>query len=242
MKMSSDVKDLFAAIAKVQSNKLNVTKDRNNPITHSKYATLDAIQKVLYPITSKNDLSVTQFPISEDNKVGVQTLVGHKTGQWILYDPFLLSVGGNKRMSEAQEEGSTLTYAKRYQLSAIFGISTDEDTDGNQTSTSTSNQQPRSSGNQRPASSKTDPNAKAKQDLKVRLKAISTEMKVAEKKLLVNAAEKAKVKDLSHMTKTDINALDHELSTELMEFRQSQKKQEDKTAEAGDDFLDDLEV
>ncbi|EHO52243.1 hypothetical protein [Lentilactobacillus kisonensis] len=60
--------------------------------------------------------------------------------------------------------------------------------------------------------------------------------------MLVNAAGKAKVNDLSHMTKNDLSALDHELTTELMEFRQSQKKQEDKTAEAGDDFLDDLEV
>jgi len=42
----------------------------------------------------------------------------------------MISVDKNKRMSAAQEGGSTITYAKRYQLSAIFGIVSDDDDDG----------------------------------------------------------------------------------------------------------------
>lgn len=142
MEKSETIAKLGAAIVKVQAELPAIPKDRTNPITHSKYATLGAINKVLLPVTSKNEIAVTQYPVSGPaGQVGCGTLLIHSSGEFINYDPFFINSDRNKRMSAAQEGGSAITYAKRYQLCAIFGIVPDEDADG-------AMQQQQSNGNQ----------------------------------------------------------------------------------------------
>ena len=58
----------------------------------------------------------------------VGTMVMHESGEWIEYDPICLKPVKN----DPQAVGSTITYAKRYALSAIFGITSDNDDDGNE--------------------------------------------------------------------------------------------------------------
>lgn len=131
MEKSETIAKLAAALIKVQAELPTIPKDRTNPITHSKYATLSAINKALLPVTSKNDLAVTQYPVSSPSgQIGCGTLLIHSSGEFINYDPYLINSDSNKRMSAAQEGGSAITYAKRYQLCAIFGIVPDEDVDG----------------------------------------------------------------------------------------------------------------
>ncbi|MFD1455203.1 ERF family protein [Levilactobacillus lanxiensis] len=130
MNMSESIKEIAAAIAQVQKELPAVPKDITNPITHSKYANLDSINKALLPVTSKNGIAVTQYPVSSGGQIGCGTLLMHISGEFIDYGPYMINVDKNKRMSAAQEGGSTITYAKRYQLSAIFGIVSDNDDDG----------------------------------------------------------------------------------------------------------------
>jgi hypothetical protein len=54
----------------------------------------------------------------------------HTSGEWVEYGP--LSVKPTK--NDVQGAGSAITYAKRYALSAIFGITSDQDDDGNEDS------------------------------------------------------------------------------------------------------------
>ncbi|AYM03600.1 hypothetical protein D8911_11625 [Levilactobacillus brevis] len=132
MNMSESIKNIAAAITKVQQELPAISKDIVNPITHSKYANLDSINKELLPVTSKNGIAVTQYPVSSNGQIGCGTLLLHTSGEYIDYGPYMISVEKNKRMTAAQEGGSTITYAKRYQLSAIFGIVSDDDDDGAQ--------------------------------------------------------------------------------------------------------------
>ncbi|MCL5458054.1 ERF family protein [Loigolactobacillus coryniformis] len=132
MDRSESIKEITAAIAKVQGELKPIAKDRDNPISHSKYANLDSINQELLPLTSKNGLAVMQYPVTKDNKIGCGTIVTHTSGEYLHFEPYLITVAENKRMSVAQEGGATITYAKRYQISAIFGIVTDEDQDGAQ--------------------------------------------------------------------------------------------------------------
>lgn len=199
---------------------------------------IDAIDKAL----KGTQLSWRQETTNSDGGVSVRTIIDCDTG-FEYKSPWLAL----RTSGMPQDVGSAMTYAKRYSLGTTFGVSSEADDDGQEAQKDAENKPAtqHKAFAKRPAKPQTnqvnDPNVKAKQDLKVRLKAISTEMKVAEKKLLVKAAGKAKVNDLSHMTKNDLSALDHELTTELMEFRQSQQK-DDKVTEAGDDFLDHLDV
>lgn len=131
MEKSETIAKLAAALIKVQAELPTIPKDQTNPITHSKYAALGAINKALLPVTSKNGLAVTQYPVSgQSGQIGCGTLLIHSSGEFINYDPYLITSDRNKRMSAAQEGGSAITYAKRYQLCAIFGIVPDEDADG----------------------------------------------------------------------------------------------------------------
>lgn len=237
MKSSESIKTIAAAMNAVRKDIKQPVKNAKNPFFKSDYVTLEGVVDAIDKALPKG-FSYTQEVASEGNQVSVSTILMSDSGEWIQFEPLTMPVTKN----DAQAFGSAETYARRYSLSAVFGVTSDLDDDGNKAAKSAPKEQPRKqTRTRRPANQKHDPNAKAKQDLKVRLKAISTEMKVAEKKLLVNAAGKAKVNDLSHMTKNDLSALDHELTTELMEFRQSQQK-DDKVTEAGDDFLDHLDV
>jgi len=112
----------------------SVTKDRSNPIAHSTYATLDAILEEVVPKMAAQGLFLTQEPMSVEKDgvqfLGVKTTIWHESGECLKYEPLLLPIEGNARMNISQQAGSVITYAKRYAISAILGISTDEDKDG----------------------------------------------------------------------------------------------------------------
>lgn len=131
MKKSESIKNIATAMARVQSQLKPIEKNVSNPITKSKYTPLDKIVEYLLPIISAEGLSFTQFPVADGSKVGVETLLMHTSGEWIEFEPFMMEIAENKRMTGAQEAGSIVTYAKRYSISAIFGLVSDEDKDGN---------------------------------------------------------------------------------------------------------------
>ena len=134
--------DLLAkALAEAQGEMPPVMMNAVNPFLHSKYADLGAIIETSKPVLSKHSLSFSQVVFTEDNKVGLNTLLMHSSGQWIA-SGMSLPMGEEKGKSLAQVAGSVITYLRRYSLSAILGIYTDEDTDGNDKKTKLENKEP----------------------------------------------------------------------------------------------------
>ena len=139
MKKSETLTEFSKAFAKTQQEMKQPLKDANNPFFKSKYVPLENVVEAITESASKNGLSFTQFPSSdEDGNVTVGTLVMHGSGEWIEYDPIKMKPVKN----DPQSIGSAITYAKRYALSAIFGITSDQDDDGNE-ATQTKKQQPK---------------------------------------------------------------------------------------------------
>lgn len=139
MNKSETITELSKAFAKTQKEMKQPLKDANNPFFKSKYVPLENVVEAITESASKNGLSFTQFPSSdEDGNVTVGTLVMHSSGEWIEYDPIKMKPVKN----DPQSIGSAITYAKRYALSAIFGITSDQDDDGNE-ATQTKKQQPK---------------------------------------------------------------------------------------------------
>ena len=139
MKKSETLTEFSKAFAKTQQEMKQPLKDANNPFFKSKYVPLENVVEAITESASKNGLSFTQFPSSdEDGNVTVGTLVMHSSGEWIEYDPIKMKPVKN----DPQSIGSAITYAKRYALSAIFGITSDPDDDGNE-ATQTKKQQPK---------------------------------------------------------------------------------------------------
>lgn len=126
MNKSESIKELAAALSKVQSQIGLAKKTSENPFFHSSYADFSSIWETCRKSLTDNGLSVSQLPISEDNKVGVETILMHNSGEWISTKLLLTPV-----KTDPQAQGSAITYARRYSLSGIVCLATEEDDDGN---------------------------------------------------------------------------------------------------------------
>lgn len=123
------MENLFTALALAQGEMTRVKKSATNPHLKNKYTPLDDILAMARPILAKHGLAFMQKPVMLDGEVGVHGVIAHKSGESYDVGTLTLPLG---RGGGAQGAGSSITYAKRYQYSAVFGIETgDTDDDGN---------------------------------------------------------------------------------------------------------------
>lgn len=123
--MSDTIGKLGEALAKAQGEMELATKDSINPYFKSKYADLSSVWNTIREPLSKNGLSVVQQLISDPIAVAIRTVLIHSSGEWISSTIYIKPV-----QTTPQGFGSTVTYARRYALSAIVGVAPDDD-DGN---------------------------------------------------------------------------------------------------------------
>lgn len=122
---SETIGKISEAIAKAQVLVENADKDSNNPAFRSKYASLAEILNTVRPVFAKHGIAITQHPQLDSGVVTVTTLLSHGSGEWMSSDA---SVPVGKH--DAHGVGSAITYARRYSLAAVTGI-TQEDDDAN---------------------------------------------------------------------------------------------------------------
>ena len=127
---SDDVRQLAKAMLQVQKELAPVTKDALNPYTRSKYATLNAIMEVCKPVLLSHGIWLTQITVpSEPGTVALLTKLTHaETGQY----QAALTVLPLQKM-DSQSAGAALTYSRRYGLSALLGLVTEDDDDAEST-------------------------------------------------------------------------------------------------------------
>lgn len=132
---SESIKSILPAMIAVQSDMPQLSKDASNPHAKSKYLTLDNILGALTPLLNGQDILLTQIPKQRELEdgtigIGVDTRFWHKSGEFVHYTGIYFDFEKGGRMNNTQSTGSILTYAKRYELTSIFGVSTNEDADG----------------------------------------------------------------------------------------------------------------
>ena len=126
MEMSQTIAALAKALATAQTTIGCALKDKVNPAFKSKYADLSSVWEAWQQVGPAQGLGVVQLPGAYvDGKVWLTTILTHGSGEWISET---LSIPITKQ--DAQGYGSALTYARRYALSALVGITPDDD-DGN---------------------------------------------------------------------------------------------------------------
>lgn len=131
MQKSESVASISKALSSFQAEVKNPHNTADNPFFKSKYAPLNEILNDVRPLLAKHGLSVIQSPSSIDGQaIGVTTTLLHESGEWIETDPFFVKA----EKVNAQGAGSCVTYIRRYSLSAILGISSEDDDDGNHVS------------------------------------------------------------------------------------------------------------
>lgn len=134
MEKSEDINELAKALNKVQATLQPAVADSENPYFKSRYAGLLSVWNAARSTLAANGLSVAQVAslmpvLPGGNQVCLETILMHESGQWIKGCLPLQSL-----KQDPQAQGSALTYARRYSLSAILGLCTEEDDDGNEAS------------------------------------------------------------------------------------------------------------
>lgn len=120
---SPEISKLAGALLKFQKDIEPVKKEADNPFYKSKYADLASIIDAIREPLAKQGLSFAQFPAGE---CGLTSILLHESGEF-LEETFTMKPIDNK----PQTAGSWITYMRRYALSAMLGLATEEDDDGN---------------------------------------------------------------------------------------------------------------
>ena len=142
MNKSESIVEISKAMAKFQAEVKQPFKDANNPFFKSKYVPLESVVESITSIAPKHGISFVQWASNDENgRVGVSTMIMHTSGEYIEFDPVYMNADKNT----AQGAGALISYLKRYSLSAVFGITSDQDDDGNHASGNTNKpkQQPK---------------------------------------------------------------------------------------------------
>jgi len=124
---STEISLISIALQKAQNEMFGAKKGSKNPFFKSTYANLTSIIIAIKQPLFNNDLSYTQTLDTDENGSYVETLLMHKSGQFI---------GGKIRLElskkNMQDLGSAITYARRYSLESIVGLNSVDD-DGEKT-------------------------------------------------------------------------------------------------------------
>lgn len=133
--------NVYAELVKVLNEMKNPINSVENSYFKSKYVPLSDILDLARPILSKYGFALLQVPtvfydaiqlknggVQEQGVVKVQTSLIHQSGEKIEFPEIVIKA----KDASAQSVGSAITYARRYALASILGISgKDEDDDGN---------------------------------------------------------------------------------------------------------------
>jgi hypothetical protein len=122
---SEQTNDLVSALVKASAEIKTAKKDAENPFFKSKYSDLPSIVEACKSALLKNNLVVTQSTTLVNGVTALVTTLHHTSGQWIRgYYPVTAV------KADPQAMGSAITYARRYALSAIVGVVSEDDDDG----------------------------------------------------------------------------------------------------------------
>jgi len=131
MGKSNEIDLIATALAKFQGQCPAVKKSGRNSHLNSAYVTLDDIITSIRKPLADNGLAWTQLLHGKNGSVKLTTLLMHESGQWIDGTVIVEAGAKNRGINEIQALGSSITYMKRYALSAMLGIAAETDDDGN---------------------------------------------------------------------------------------------------------------
>jgi hypothetical protein len=122
---SPTIGKLFESLSKAQGKIETALKDKKNPFFKSSYADLSSVWEACRAPLSENGLAIIQTVEGTKQDMFLITWLGHASGEWMKSRLPLMVM-----KQDPQSLGSSITYARRYALSAMVGVCPDEDDDG----------------------------------------------------------------------------------------------------------------
>lgn len=127
MEKSESIKNLATSMAQFRKNLLKAQPSKDGKSHYGNYVTLEDLTAAVDGALPES-LGYTQEATSDPNGVSITTMLFDASGEYIIYNPLSMPV----QRKDAQAFGSAETYARRYSLSAAFGVSASKDDDGKQ--------------------------------------------------------------------------------------------------------------
>lgn len=125
---SQETTKLAKALIAVQRELSPAMKDSKNPFVNSHYASLNSVMQTCREALLQNGIWLTQLPVPAPVELGagyiglVTKLTHAESGQW--QSSFIVAP---LPKNDPQGMGSALTYCRRYALTAMLGIVTEDD-------------------------------------------------------------------------------------------------------------------
>lgn len=126
---SPTIGSITKALVAAQAELDGVAKDSTNPHFKNEYASLSAVWKAAKGPLNKAGVAVIQIPVVSNGEQLLVTTLAHTSGEWFRGTYKVAPI-----KADPQGYGSAMTYARRYSLMAMTGL-TPEDDDGNAAST-----------------------------------------------------------------------------------------------------------
>ncbi len=126
MQTSTSIKELSLSLSDFHKEMGKVSKKATNPFFKSKYASLPDILDAISEPLNNNGLIILQFP---EGEFGLTTRILHVSGEWMEATYFMKPI-----KTSPQDQGSAITYQRRYAIGAVLSLNIDEDDDGNKAS------------------------------------------------------------------------------------------------------------
>ena len=130
MRTSQTVAELSKALSAAQGEFPEIQRDKEVKVATQKgeykfkYAELSCIIEATKKTMAKHGLSIMSAPCMSPEWLVLTTRLSHASGEWVEGD-FPLDNGGRP-----QDLGSQLTYFRRYAITGLLHIATDDDVDG----------------------------------------------------------------------------------------------------------------
>jgi len=126
------------SLSRVQAEIKRVAPDLENPQTHSKYASYAALDRIVRPLYTSENICLsfdTEDPPNPDTvRVVCYASLGAFTRKYKVEMPADgKGAKGGDVMTKTHATGAAMTYGQRYLLKLIFNIAIGPDTDGNLT-------------------------------------------------------------------------------------------------------------
>jgi len=122
---SDSIAKLALALSRLQGEVKDVVKDTE--AYNYKYAKLEGVLEIARPLCLKYEFAVTQLcTTAHELNIGVTTILMHSSGEWV-ESTLTMPISSVKSANQAQGAGSIITYARRYALAAILGITQIDD-------------------------------------------------------------------------------------------------------------------
>lgn len=123
MKYSQSIKNISLALLEAQKKIGSAKKGAENPFFHSKYADLGSVMEACKDALNENGITILQPIDSDEHGVYVETTLLHSTGEWISASMRIAP----KSETNPQDQGSAISYARRYSLQSMVFIPAEDD-------------------------------------------------------------------------------------------------------------------